>query len=139
MNIRALGLTPNYTPRNQNRKAVSFSGQTEDKNKSYYTKEDVDVRGCVNAIVGFGLGLISAVGLNEVLYKYDKDVMLKKMDRFQQYIESDDVINDRFEVKDITGDKTPDIILFKKDGSKVIFDMAEGKFKEEVTTLKEIK
>ena len=52
-----------------------------------------------------------------------------------QISESDKVKQDSFMIKDMTDDNHPDLILYKKDGSKIVVDMKNKKVLEETKKL----
>ena len=58
---------------------------------------------------------------------WDRNQTLKN---FEQVANKPEIKKDTFLVKDVTDDNKPDIILFKKDGSKVIFDLVDGTVKQ---------
>lgn len=59
----------------------------------------------------------------------------KFMRNVQKIYDSEDIKKDTFTVKDITDDKKPDIILYKKDGSKVVLDIYKQQILQETKKL----
>lgn len=55
--------------------------------------------------------------------------------KVQEICTSEDIKKDTFKVEDMTGDKKVDIILYKKDGSKVVLDMENQQILQETKKL----
>ena len=136
MNIRAIGITPNYTNTINHRKAISFGDdRTDEKNEKI----------CKN-ISSNAIGIILTTTIISMLIALGGNKQNKEsenlFDKLEKNVKSSELQKDTFMVKDVTGDEKPDMILFKKDGTKVVLDIAENKILEETANkpiLKEVK
>lgn len=139
MNIRAVGLTPNYSKYNAIN-AVSFGEKEVDDNlveyKGRYVKDVIESAYVKGGMFGMLIGALTVLGTQAARENKEQQFSKAAIENFVKIAESDEIQKDTFLVKDVTGDEKPDMILFKKDGTRVVFDMAEGKIKEEITETK---
>lgn len=124
--------TRNFATQNYN---IEFIGNKDYKDikevVAHARKENLCIGAAFVLFIGAMLGMgITSDSNNKAAKKFSEDV--------QNIYNSDDIQKDTFSVKDITGDENPDLILYKKDGSKVVIDIANQKVLEETTTLNPI-
>lgn len=79
-------------------------------------------------LVGVIAGLITKAGLKNS----ETEDFVNKV---QTVSVSRDINQNKFTIEDMTNDKKPDLILYKKDGSKVVIDMANQKILQETKSL----
>ncbi len=130
MNIRPLNgfYTPNINKNvYKNNERVSFKAAQHDD-----TEDDIIVNRLINTVQG-GLimfsgmiGVLAGIGIEKGMTMMDSKNIV---DRFEKVANDPEIKKDTFMVKDVTGDDNPDMILFKKDGSKVVFDLTDGTVK----------
>lgn len=130
MNIRPLNgfYTPNINKNvYKNNERVSFKAAQYDD-----TEDDIIVNRLINTVQG-GLimfsgmiGVLAGIGIEKGMTMMDSKNIV---DRFEKVANDPEIKKDTFMVKDVTGDDNPDMILFKKDGSKVVFDLTDGTVK----------
>lgn len=115
-----------------NFKAVENYDDDEKIIKSQSPDDDIASGHLINTVQGGLLmfsaivGLITGMGLEKGM---DSAYTKQKLENFEKVVNDPEIKKDTFMVKDVTGDEKPDMILFKKDGSKVVFDLADGKVK----------
>lgn len=132
MNIRAISPQTNYTNK------IAFKGSKEEK--YIYTKDEVkDIKSNTKSngiCIGAMLAVLGGMALTVAVENDDKQKQTELFDKFEKVCTSPEIQKDTFLVKDVTGDGKADMILFKKDGTKVIFDIAKGEISNEVVTTK---
>lgn len=115
-----------------NFKAVENYDDDEKIIKSQSPDDDIASGHLINTVQGGLLmfsalvGLVTGMGLEKGM---DSAYTKQKLENFEKVVNDPEIKKDTFMVKDVTGDEKPDMILFKKDGSKVVFDLADGKVK----------
>lgn len=135
--MRIMPITNNYKFANN----IKFSGtkkqddyklskETEKEIEDYY--DGVNSR-MANAIVGCGIlsGLLAiAIGVFIGNEKSESGEQAEFLEKVEKVYNSDEIKKDTFTVKNIDEDENPVIILSKKDGSKVVVDIANKQILE---------
>ena len=117
-----------------------FVYNNDDENVDYQTyKRDIEraesygtEKGCFTGIIGAALVMGIMVGLSENKSSKATDEFVSTIDSISK---SEDINQNEFMVKDMNDDEKPDFVLFKKDGSKVVLDIANQQILEEKTKL----
>ena len=121
-----------FAPRNNN---INFSGYYG--SDEYFEKEK-SAADAAGILMGLTLAAVF-VGAGALLY----DIKNNNSEKFRKEVEniyqSNKIEKDTFTVKDMTYDDKPDLILYKKDGSKVVIDIANQEILEETNNLTPIK
>ncbi len=118
-------ITTNYITRNNN---VKFTGEYTYKDISEAKSKGLNVGLPFGGFIGMVLGILVGCGLNIFENKQFSE-------KYDKVINSEDIQKDTFTVKDITGDEKPDLILYQKDGSKIVIDIANQNILQEKNTL----
>ena len=89
-----------------------------------------------NVILGGLIGFMLGSGITfHYLDKQNNNNKENFLEKVQTIYNSKDIKKDTFKVEDITDDNKADIILYKKDGSKVVIDLAKQNILQETTKL----
>lgn len=124
--------TKNYIPKftgseytHKEDRTISQSELAHEKDNAYFVGAVLGVATCIIA-AGIGSCIAGGVGAQE------QDEFLEKV---QTICNSKDIKKDTFKVEDITEDNKADLILYKKDGSKVVIDIANQRILKETSKL----
>lgn len=130
-------ITTSFTPRNNNIKNnnIKFSGYY---GSDEYFKKEKSATDAAAILMGVTLASVF-VGAGALLYDNKKDNSEKFRKEVENIYQSNNIQKDTFTVKDMTDDDKPDLILYKKDGSKVVIDIANQEILEETNNLTPIK
>ncbi len=131
MKIAAINVT---YPNKQYSKPLQFTGIEDSDNR----KSNNNGLAVGNAA---GSALTLAVMLFGIAFGHQKTSEKYKsfLEKTEQIAASDSIKTDTFTVRDVNKDKNPDLILYKKDNSKVIIDFANQNILQEKNTLESIK
>lgn len=126
MNINSINAVSSYNVRGFNnplKKNFKSNEQhiDDDKQNSYDHKQFANT-------ITFIASMAAVTGMS-IMYGLSSWEQNKTLDKFEKVINDSEIRKDTFLVKDVTGDEKPDMVLFKKDGSKVVFDIANGNVK----------
>ena len=95
----------------------------------------VEMSRLYGGLVGFGLTVLAVSGIAACSSHEENKLEDKFLEKVQTIYNSKGIKKDTFKVQDMTGDEKPDIILYKKDGSKVVIDLAAQEVLQETKTL----
>ncbi len=118
----------------------SFDSDDDDYKVDYDTYKDdlkrAEIKGFNEGIFSGALGvtllgvLFGATGSNKEAK--DKDQFINNI---SEIASSDSIKQNEFSVKDMNKDNHPDLVLYKKDGSKVVIDLKNQQINSERKTL----
>lgn len=127
MNINAISGYSSYNRINfGQRKVNKYNDNTDNKSDNF---KNTDLQDHDDRI--FLKGALAGIVASALVYQSMSDKAVKSSDDFygrvNKIAQSDSIKQDTFSVTDYNKDKTPDIVLYKKDGSKVVVDMKNQK------------
>lgn len=126
--MRITNFTPNYALTNNRKPNIKFTG--EDFNDSRKTDREQPKTLLTGCIIGMEISALFALFVDIINTGKPKDFV----DKVNELCNSDELQKDTFTVKDITKDDKPDMILYKKDGTKVVLDIYNNKILQEKNT-----
>ncbi len=118
-NIQSYSMRGLSSPLKQNFKA-NEQNQDNDSQTRYERNQlanAVTFIASMSALAGMGI----AYGIDY----WDRSL---NFDKFEKVVNDPDIKKDTFLIKDVTGDKMPDMVFCKKDGTKVVFDVLNDTF-----------
>lgn len=119
-----------YCSPSNNKRSVPQERTLSHPNKNLAFKGDGDGSGCILQV-----GLVLSIVLNVVSIMAHDNRQSKLAGKLLNIYQSPEIKKDTFTVKDVTGDEEPDLILYKKDGTRVVYDIKNEQLLQETKNI----
>jgi len=126
--IRITNFTPNYALTNNRNPNIKFTG---DNDEEIYDREGAKRISQISHMNGFLVGLCISALFGLFVNHTNTTKSKEYLDNVNELYNSDEIKKDTFTVKDVNEDDKPDIILYKKDGTRVVLDFYNNKILQE--------